>query len=132
MSKEKEKEKKDEKSEKEIDWSKIEPCTIEDIIVSNIITKKSVLKIKPKNGAEKEVFVEYRRLNVGESAELSQFDFTKNGNDSYERKILYMASLVPKFPKPTDNEAWTKIDHAFRTNYLKKVNEYANQNDFLY
>lgn len=124
--------KEEKEKEKEIDWSKIEPCTIEDIIISNIATKRLVLKFN--NGKEdKQVFVEFRKLDMEEGTILGNIDYQNDNNRIYQRKILHMASLVPKFPKDTDLEAWNKIklDNGFINNYVRKINEYANEDNFL-
>lgn len=121
-----------EKKEEKIDWSKIEPATLEDITVDNIVTKRLRLNVELKNGGKKTIFVEFRKLNIKESAVLAAFDFNSDGNQHYQRNILHIASITPKFPEPNEEKSWKGIDSGFMANYVKSINQYATKNDFLF
>lgn len=112
----------------------LEPCSIEDIILDNIAIKKVRLKIEGKNGTSKEVRCSFRKLDMQESLILGTMALSSEGTQNYQRKILSVVSLEPKFADPDVDSQWwkdNKIDDGFVRNYVRIINDHAGKNDFL-
>jgi hypothetical protein len=123
---------KQEEPRKSID--EIEPCTIEDIIIDNIATKKVRLMVELKDGTSKEVRCTFRKLDMQESLVLGSIEMSNKGTQLYQRRLLHIASIEPKFVDPDKNEKWwkdNKITEGFVRNYATIINDFAGKNNFL-